>query len=231
MLRRLKVPILKKIFIALLLSSGLFVITAAIIRAAVTLGSAPSSITINRWGVRETIMGIIAINAPILRPLFTRGFWTGKAASVRDMSLPLDSPARKDGAKGMFGSKGSKDSKSDNSHSTGKQHSRSDSAAYGVNTNVTGFTIGNDSQENIMPCDEEMGIELAPLSERSSEEHGASRIERPAGVVYVERSYAVRTSHIDQDNLEAAEEQWRSLNQGTRTDITALGRPRSPRSK
>ena len=29
----------------------------------------------NRWGVRETIAGIIAVNVPILRPLFLSAFW------------------------------------------------------------------------------------------------------------------------------------------------------------
>ncbi|GME58533.1 transcriptional regulatory protein [Neofusicoccum parvum] len=188
MLKQLKVPLFKKILIALLLSSGLFVITAAIIRAAVTLGSAPSSITINRWGVRETIIGILAINAPILRPILTRNFWTG-STSVQEVSRPSDSPAhtptKRRGGKRVFGSK-STGSKSDNSCGT-KKGSRSDSAAYGVDTNVTGFSIAdNNSQENIMPRDEEQGIELAPLSERHSEENPG---EAPVQV-YVQRSYA-----------------------------------------
>ncbi|ORY62398.1 uncharacterized protein BCR38DRAFT_301466, partial [Pseudomassariella vexata] len=75
MLQKLHAPRYKKILIAMLLSSGLFVITAALLRAAFTLGTAPSSITINRWGVRETIIGILAINAPILRAIFRKNFW------------------------------------------------------------------------------------------------------------------------------------------------------------
>ncbi|KAH7014533.1 uncharacterized protein B0I36DRAFT_425869 [Microdochium trichocladiopsis] len=73
----LQVPNRQKIVIGILLSSGVFVITAAIIRIVITLGSAPSALNINRWGVRETIVGIIAVNAPILRPLFSKAFWTG----------------------------------------------------------------------------------------------------------------------------------------------------------
>lgn len=255
MLKQLKVPLFKKILIALLLSSGLFVITAAIIRAAVTLGSAPSSITINRWfptynnhihntdisvlgwGVRETIIGILAINAPILRPILTRNFWTG-STSVQEVSRPSDSPAhtptKRRGGKRVFGSK-STGSKSDNSCGT-KKGSRSDSAAYGVDTNVTGFSIAdNNSQENIMPRDEEQGIELAPLSERHSEENPG---EAPVQV-YVQRSYAVRTTDIERDSIGAADdhEQWHTLRQGTRTDIRATGAlsppgsPPSPRSR
>lgn len=43
-----------------------------------TLKAHPSALTINRWGVRETIAGILAVNIPILRPLFTKPFWTGE---------------------------------------------------------------------------------------------------------------------------------------------------------
>jgi len=76
----LQVPSRQKIVIGVLLSSGVFVITAAIIRIVITLGSTPSGVNINRWGVRETIVGIIAVNAPILRPLFSKAFWTGNVS-------------------------------------------------------------------------------------------------------------------------------------------------------
>ncbi|KAI7329371.1 hypothetical protein KC315_g6176 [Hortaea werneckii] len=75
---KLKVPLRKKITLAALLSSGIFVITAAIVRIVMTLKAHPSALTINRWGVRETIAGILAVNIPILRPLFTKPFWTGE---------------------------------------------------------------------------------------------------------------------------------------------------------
>ncbi|KAL3424667.1 hypothetical protein PVAG01_03948 [Phlyctema vagabunda] len=67
--------LISKIAIFLLLCSGIFVITAAIIRVVLTLGENPSALVINRWGVRETIIGIISINIPILRPLFSSNFW------------------------------------------------------------------------------------------------------------------------------------------------------------
>lgn len=76
MLWKLKLPIQRKIVIALILSSGAFVITAAIIRVVYSLNAVPSASNINRWGVRETIIGIVAVNIPILRPLFSRAFWT-----------------------------------------------------------------------------------------------------------------------------------------------------------
>ncbi|TVY33395.1 hypothetical protein LSUB1_G007291 [Lachnellula subtilissima] len=76
LLWRLKVPLRRKLVVALLLCSGLFVICAAIVRVALTLGAHPSAKNINRWGVRETIVGIVAINLPILRPLFNKTFWS-----------------------------------------------------------------------------------------------------------------------------------------------------------
>lgn len=71
----------KKIAIGALLCSGLFVITAAIVRAVLTLGATPSGLNINRWGVRETIVGIITVNTPILRPMLNRRFWSGNNGS------------------------------------------------------------------------------------------------------------------------------------------------------
>lgn len=75
MLWRLKVATARKLAIAALLSSGVFVIGAAVTRAALTLGEAPSALNINRWGVRETIVGIVTVQLPVLRPLFGRAFW------------------------------------------------------------------------------------------------------------------------------------------------------------
>lgn len=58
LLWKLKIPVQRKAIIGLLLCSGLFVISAAIIRVVLTLGSNPSALNINRWGVRETIVGV-----------------------------------------------------------------------------------------------------------------------------------------------------------------------------
>jgi len=68
LLWKLKVPLKKKLTLAALLSSGIFVITAALVRIVMSLKAHPSALTINRWGVRETIAGIIAVNIPIVRP-------------------------------------------------------------------------------------------------------------------------------------------------------------------
>ncbi|EME79312.1 uncharacterized protein MYCFIDRAFT_50841, partial [Pseudocercospora fijiensis CIRAD86] len=75
MLCRLRISIRKKLTVGILLSSGIFVITAAIVRICKTLDVNPSALAINSWGVRETIAAIAAVNAPILKPLFQRKFW------------------------------------------------------------------------------------------------------------------------------------------------------------
>ncbi|KAK3678406.1 hypothetical protein LTR78_001703 [Recurvomyces mirabilis] len=77
LLWKLQVPMKRKLALAAMFSSGMFVIIAAIVRITMTLKAHPSALTINRWGVRETIAGIIAVNVPILRPMFTKAFWKG----------------------------------------------------------------------------------------------------------------------------------------------------------
>ncbi|RKL29896.1 hypothetical protein BFJ72_g11765 [Fusarium proliferatum] len=79
LLWKLQVPFRKKLVIGLLLSSGAFVIAAAITRVVLTLSANPSALTINTLGVRETIVGILTVNIPILRPIFSKNFWNGNA--------------------------------------------------------------------------------------------------------------------------------------------------------
>ncbi|KAL8386877.1 hypothetical protein RB595_010321 [Gaeumannomyces hyphopodioides] len=76
-LRDLRLPWFKKLAIGLLICSGIFVIAAAAVRLAATLDAAPSAVTIVRWGVRECEIGLVALSAPVLRPLFSRKLWCG----------------------------------------------------------------------------------------------------------------------------------------------------------
>lgn len=71
----LRVSRRRKLAVTLLLCSGLFLISTAIVRAGFTISSSPSVITINIWGFRETAAGVAAVNAPILAPLFSKAFW------------------------------------------------------------------------------------------------------------------------------------------------------------
>jgi hypothetical protein len=88
----------RKLIIGLLLSSGAFVIAAAITRVVLTLSANPSALTINGWGVRETIVGILTVNIPILRPLFSKAFWTGE--SLTEVSSSYRTTGRSRGTRG-----------------------------------------------------------------------------------------------------------------------------------
>jgi hypothetical protein len=71
--------------LSLLLFPGVFVIAAALIRVIMSLQASPSALNINRWGVRETLAGIIAVNIPILRPILLKAFWVpGDMSSDQD---------------------------------------------------------------------------------------------------------------------------------------------------
>jgi hypothetical protein len=78
------------------------VITAAIIRVVLTLGAHPSALNVNRWGVRETIVGIITVNIPILRPIISKSFWrtselsysAGKGSKSGGHTTTLAAPER-----------------------------------------------------------------------------------------------------------------------------------------
>lgn len=87
----LRVSLRRKIGVGILLSSGIFVISTAIVRAVTTLGGAPSVININRWGFRETAVGLITVTLPVLSPLFTRAFWR-RGPYIRDYYDRLRGP-------------------------------------------------------------------------------------------------------------------------------------------
>lgn len=71
----LRVSRRRKIAVSILLLSGIFIISTAIIRAVMTILGEPSVININRWGFREITVGLIAVSAPILFPMSTKAFW------------------------------------------------------------------------------------------------------------------------------------------------------------
>lgn len=111
MLWGLQIKLSKKIAIGLFICSGTFVIAAAIVRAALTLGNTPSGLNINRWGVRETIVGIITVNLPILRPMFRHNFWRGTGAVAESSSYARSRPTRSGYGHGTFKLRSEQDSK------------------------------------------------------------------------------------------------------------------------
>jgi hypothetical protein len=100
MLWALQVRLSKKVAIGVLLSSGLFVIGAAVTRAVLTLGATPSGLNINRWGVRETIVGILTVNMPIMPPMFQNTFWSRSA--YHDSYTGTESKSKSRHGKGTF---------------------------------------------------------------------------------------------------------------------------------
>jgi hypothetical protein len=74
-----KIPLRRKIVIALLLSSGIFVITAAILRCVLTLASVTQIGNSTKWGIRETFVSVIAVSAPAIKPLFNKNRWIGSS--------------------------------------------------------------------------------------------------------------------------------------------------------
>lgn len=52
---QLRVSKMRKVGVSLLLCSGVFVISTAVVRAAFTIAGAPSVITINRWGCKYSV--------------------------------------------------------------------------------------------------------------------------------------------------------------------------------
>jgi len=57
-----------------------------------SLQARPSALNINRWGVRETLAGIIAVNIPILRPILLKAFWTPGGMQGSDQDTSRKSP-------------------------------------------------------------------------------------------------------------------------------------------
>lgn len=67
---KVQIPLRRKIMVGLLLCSGLFIITAAIIRCVLSIQNIRSIDTSGVWAIRETFVTILAINAPCIKPLF-----------------------------------------------------------------------------------------------------------------------------------------------------------------
>ena len=64
-------PLHRKVTISLLFGAGLFVTVAAILRSAFVFSNLGSSILMAQWAVRESFIGFLVGNAPMLTPLFT----------------------------------------------------------------------------------------------------------------------------------------------------------------
>lgn len=90
-----KTTVWRKISLVVIFSAGLFIMTAAILRVDFVLVH-DNGKTAAIWSCREGFVAIIVGQAPILRPAFTRSFWTGEisqssSAQRTKSSFPIQS--------------------------------------------------------------------------------------------------------------------------------------------
>ncbi|KAI0161795.1 hypothetical protein GGR52DRAFT_140104 [Hypoxylon sp. FL1284] len=78
LMRKLNIPFWKKIRIAFLLSLGLFVIGMSLARCILTIENPRTVNDSSMWAQREGIVGIIAVNSPVLNGLFKRETWSSQ---------------------------------------------------------------------------------------------------------------------------------------------------------
>ncbi|KAI5464670.1 hypothetical protein BGZ63DRAFT_351007 [Mariannaea sp. PMI_226] len=84
LLWKVKLSIQKKLVIGLLLCSGIFIMVATILRCVLSLRDISGINTSTIWAIRETFVGIIAVNAAAIKPLFSASRWIGSNKSSSD---------------------------------------------------------------------------------------------------------------------------------------------------
>ncbi|KXX83469.1 hypothetical protein MMYC01_200075 [Madurella mycetomatis] len=75
MLWRVKLSIRRKIFIGILLCSGVFIMIAALLRCILSLRDIEGINISTIWAIRETFVGLIVVNAASIKPLFSTTRW------------------------------------------------------------------------------------------------------------------------------------------------------------
>lgn len=194
MLWQLKMPLKKKITIGIVLSSGMFVIVAAIIRTVLSLDAAPSAANINGWGVRETFIGIFTINVPILRPIFSRAFWRPG---------PYDPNAS---------GRGSGYSRSAHGLQSGPPRSYKGTkleSEIGKSGNVNEYELSSRT-----PQSDSFDIESNASDEKiiqTTSNHSQNRAYDVEDGVRVETSYAIRTTRRDEETGSIAQGSWNAI--------------------
>ncbi|KAK7407881.1 hypothetical protein QQX98_009940 [Neonectria punicea] len=70
-----KLSIKRKLIIGVLLCSGVFIMIATLLRCILSLRDIEGINTSTIWAIRETFVGIIAVNAAAIKPLFSASRW------------------------------------------------------------------------------------------------------------------------------------------------------------
>ncbi|KAE8376036.1 hypothetical protein BDV26DRAFT_294452 [Aspergillus bertholletiae] len=79
LLAKVRLALRRKLMIGVLLCGGVFVMIATLLRCILSLQSIDSINTSTIWAIRETFVGIIAVNAPCIKPLFSTSTWLGSS--------------------------------------------------------------------------------------------------------------------------------------------------------
>ncbi|KAF2641503.1 hypothetical protein P280DRAFT_450838 [Massarina eburnea CBS 473.64] len=72
LLWHVQIPLHNKIIYGLWLCTGIFIMTATLLRVIICLGDVSQINVGTIWSIRETFVGIIAVNFPVLKPLLSK---------------------------------------------------------------------------------------------------------------------------------------------------------------
>ncbi|KAM3534409.1 hypothetical protein MY4038_002374 [Beauveria bassiana] len=159
-----KIPLGKKIIYGLWLTTGIFVVVASLLRCILSIRYANEVDVSTIWAIRETFVGIICVNAPILGP------WLVKRCSLWAHSISFSS---RRGSKNGGGGGGGGDHNGGGGLPTiitiGQRSMRlgrlkKDGKVDGRNGAMTGWTTINDSDECV----------LETRAEREDKDRGAN---------------------------------------------------------
>ncbi|KAL3426655.1 hypothetical protein PVAG01_00164 [Phlyctema vagabunda] len=81
-----QIPFRRKLMVAILLFSGIFIVIAAIMRCVMSIRDIHSIGTSGAWAIRETFVSIFAVNAPAIKPLFSRNKTSNNTSKVMKSS-------------------------------------------------------------------------------------------------------------------------------------------------
>ncbi|RDW79803.1 hypothetical protein BP6252_04441 [Coleophoma cylindrospora] len=76
-----RLPVARKLLIGVLLCSGFFVVTAALLRCILSLLDIRHINNSTIWAIRETFVSVVATSAPAIKPLFNKDRWLGSTIS------------------------------------------------------------------------------------------------------------------------------------------------------
>ncbi|KAM3502059.1 hypothetical protein MY10362_005115 [Beauveria mimosiformis] len=146
-----KIPLGKKIIYCLWLTTGIFVIVASLLRCILSIRYANEVDVSTIWAIRETFVGIICVNAPILGP------WLVKKGSlwVQSISSSLHGSKNNGGGDHNGGGGGLPTIITIGQRSMRLGRLKKDGKVDGRNGATTGWTTINDSDECVLETRDE----------------------------------------------------------------------------